>query len=343
MTQTFSLVPAVVSEGNGAADVEASSVRRRESAFERFVAWLRELVHALQSLWSAQGLVGWLGPYRVSEKIGQGGMGVIYKATFPRSARPVAIKLLPTERASAEQRQRFRREARLTSLLRHPNTVSVFDFGKTRDGALYYVMEYLDGSDLQTLVESEGPQSPARVANMLAELAAALGEVHELGLIHGDVKPANVVCCTSEDGADRIKVLDFGLAREVGHGMNDSWAADSQEVLGTPLYLAPEALLDPRRVDARTDLYALGAVGYFLLTGTPPFSGKTALEVFTQHLHTEPVPPSVRLDAEIPAELESLILSCLAKAPEARPASAAALCRALCELRGRPNSAVVCA
>ncbi len=289
------------------------------------------LWRSVSDLWRRPELVGWLGPYELSEKIGQGGMGVVFKASHRRSQRSVAIKLLPSDRTSDRDLERFQREACLTRSLRHPNTIAVYDFGRTRDGAPFYVMEYLDGRDLQTLVDAEGPQDAARVAYVLAELAGALGEVHDKGLLHGDVKPANVMCCPREGGGDQVKVLDFGLAREVGR-MSDSSAGDRQTLLGTPLYLSPEALLAPEAVDGRSDLYAVGAIGYFMLTGKPPFAGKTVLDVLTQHLHATPVPPSTRLGAAVPLDLEALILSCLAKAPGARPPSAAALRDALLPL-----------
>jgi eukaryotic-like serine/threonine-protein kinase len=317
------------------ASLLASGIRQRRTGVERAAEFLGELVHALWSfvrdVWRRPSLVGWFGPYLLSEQIGQGGMGVVFKGSHRQSRRPVAIKLLPSGRTSEIDLKRFRREACLTSSLRHPNTIDVFDFGKTRDGALFYVMEYVDGRDLQTLVDVEGPQSPARVAYLLAELSAALSEVHEKGLLHGDVKPANVMCSARDDGTDQVKVLDFGLARRIG-AVKESWAGDRDALVGTPLYLAPEALLEPETVDGRSDLYAVGAVGYFLLTGTPPFTGRTVLDVLTQHLHAEPVPPSKRLGAPVPRELEALILRCLAKAPEARPVSAAALCDALLPL-----------
>jgi eukaryotic-like serine/threonine-protein kinase len=289
------------------------------------------LWRSVSDLWRRPSLVGWLGPYELSEKIGQGGMGVVFKASHRSSQRNVAIKLLPSDRTNERDLERFQREACLTRSLRHPNTIEVYDFGKTRDGAPFYVMEYLDGRDLQTLVDAEGPQDPARVAYILAELAGALGEVHDKGLLHGDVKPANVMCSSREDGGDQVKVLDFGLAREVGR-VNDAGAGDRQALVGTPLYLSPEALLAPEAVDGRSDLYAVGAVGYFLLTGNPPFAGKTVLDVLVQHLHATPEPPSKRLGAALPPELEAVILGCLAKAPEARPPSAAALRAALLPL-----------
>jgi eukaryotic-like serine/threonine-protein kinase len=272
-----------------------------------------------------------LGQYTLGEKIGEGGMGVVYKANHALLRRPAAIKLLAPECTGEQNLKRFEREVQATSQLTHPNTISVYDFGRTANGTFYYAMEYVEGLDLQTLVEQDGPQDPARVAHLLAQLAGALAEAHGVGLVHRDVKPANVMLCQRGGLQDVVKVLDFGLTKDLTAN-NDLNQTDVHHILGTPLYLSPEAITSPESVDARSDLYALGAVGYFLLTGAPLFSGKNVVEVCGHHLHTVPVPPSVRLGAKIPEKLEALILSCLAKAPEERPASAAQLQKALVEL-----------
>ncbi|HEU4576727.1 MAG TPA: serine/threonine-protein kinase [Polyangiaceae bacterium] len=262
-----------------------------------------------------------IGEYVLGEKLGEGGMGVVYKGSHACSERPVAIKLLPAQRASRENIQRFEREARLARRLSHPNTIEVYDLGRTREGLPYFTMELVDGLDLQTLVEREGPLAPARVAHLLSQLAGALDEVHSAGLIHGDVKPANAMLCRG----DRVKMLDFGLSRPVDESIADDEGDGYAAIAGTPLYLAPEAITAPENVDARSDLYALGALGYFLLTGVPPFSGRTLVEVCSQHVHSQPLPPSRRLGVSVPAQLEALLLECLDKAPERRPRSAAAL------------------
>jgi serine/threonine protein kinase len=262
-----------------------------------------------------------VGEYVLGEKLGEGGMGVVYKGSHACSERPVAIKLLPAQRASRENIQRFEREARLGRRLSHPNTIEVYDLGRTREGLPYFAMELVDGLDLQTLVEREGPLAPARVAHLLCQLAGALDEVHSAGLIHGDVKPANAMLCRG----DRVKMLDFGLSRPVDESIADDEGDGYAAIAGTPLYLAPEAITAPENVDARSDLYALGALGYFVLTGVPPFSGRTLVEVCSQHVHSQPLPPSRRLGVSVPAQLEALLLECLDKAPERRPRSAAAL------------------
>jgi eukaryotic-like serine/threonine-protein kinase len=261
------------------------------------------------------------GAYTLDEKIGEGGMGVVYRASHALLRRPAAIKLLSPERTRARDFERFEREVQLTSQLSHPNTISIYDFGRTADGAFYYAMEYVDGSDLETLVEREGPQEPARVARLLAQLSGALREAHDIGLVHRDIKPANVMLCRRGGVSDVVKVLDFGLIKRVGEPSDTPRSAVNQ-IVGTPLYLSPEALTSPERMDGRSDIYAVGAVGYFLLTGEPPFTGGNILEICGHHLHSAPVPPSRRLGRPVPAALEQLILRCLAKQAERRPDAA---------------------
>ena len=284
---------------------------------------------------AAAGLgTGRFGQYTLHEKIGEGGMGVVFRATHALLGRPAAVKLLAGGHGSREQLARFEREAELTSRLSHPNTVAVYDFGRTAAGTPFYAMEYLDGLDLQSLVELHGPQDARRVAHLLAQLAGALAEAHGMGLVHRDVKPANVMLCERGGSHDVVKVLDFGLTKELGVSAENDGAEDDR-VIGTPLYLPPEAILSPERVDARSDLYAVGALGYFLLTGEPPFVGGSLAEVCAQHLHAAPVPPSRRGIRNVPPGLEALLLRCLAKSPEQRPESAAALRAALLELAAR--------
>ncbi|HEV8549595.1 MAG TPA: serine/threonine-protein kinase, partial [Polyangiaceae bacterium] len=206
------------------------------------------------------------------------------------------------------------------SRLRHPNAVSVYDSGRTRDGSPYYVMEYLDGLDLERLVAEQGPLSPARTIRVLGQVCGALGELHALGLVHRDIKPANIMLSSRAGESEVAKVVDYGLARAVGDDSDET-----SVISGTPLYLAPEAVTHPASVDARADIYALGAVAYFLLTGQHVFQGNSVVEVLGGHLFEAPVPPSERLAQPLPAALEALVLRCLAKDPAARPASAEAL------------------
>jgi serine/threonine-protein kinase len=262
-----------------------------------------------------------LGQYTLEEKLGEGGMGVVYKASHAMLRRPTAIKLLPPEKARAMALKRFEREVQLTAQLTSPNTVTVYDYGRTVDGLFYYVMEYLEGVDLEALVAADGPQPAARVVHVLRQVCGALEEAHGVGLIHRDIKPANIILCSRRGGADFVKVVDFGLVKSLDvpdEGLTGDGLA------GTPLYLPPEALRSPETVDARSDLYALGAVAYFMLTGRPVFEGRTLIDVCDQHLHVLPVPPSAR-GAVLPAALERTVLRCLAKDAQERPQSAAAL------------------
>jgi eukaryotic-like serine/threonine-protein kinase len=267
-----------------------------------------------------------IGQYRLEEKIGEGGMGIVYLARHALLRRPTAIKLLPVERSGEHAIRRFEQEVRLTSALTHPNTISIFDFGRTPDGVFYYAMEYLDGVTLEDLVAHAGPLPAARVVHLLKQVCGALTEAHALGLVHRDIKPANLMVCTRGLVPDQIKVLDFGLVKEQASAAAGLSMAGA--LLGTPAYLPPEAILDPGKVDARSDLYALGAVGYFLLAGRPVFEGGTLVEVCAKHLHSEPEPLAAA-GVALPAELERSIASCLAKSPAARPASAAELFVAL--------------
>ncbi len=273
-----------------------------------------------------------LGQYTLEQKLGEGGMGVVYRASHAMMRRPTAIKLLPREKAGEASLARFEREVQQTARLTHPNTITIYDYGRTPDGVFYYAMELLDGASLQTIVEHDGPQPPARVVRVLEMVAAGLAEAHELGIIHRDIKPANIFLCRQGGEFDIAKVLDFGLVKVIEEAQDPGITLDGV-VSGTPQYLAPEALTDPDIVDARGDLYALGAVGYYLVTGEHVFTGNIA-EVCGHHLHTEPMSPSERLGREVSAELEAIIMQCLAKKPGDRPGSAAELRKRLTSLRG---------
>jgi len=275
-----------------------------------------------------------LGQYTLEEKLGEGGMGTVYRARHAMLRRPTAIKLLPPDKAGRAALERFQREVQLTAALSHPNTVSVFDYGRTPDGIFYYAMEYLDGTNLEGLVRHDGPQPEGRVAHVLAQVASALVEAHGVGLIHRDIKPENVILCERGGIPDVAKVVDFGLVKDLEQGPSHLSRADV--VQGTPLYLSPEAVKAPSEVGARSDLYGLGAVGYFLLTGQPVFPGATLVEVCSHHLHTPPVPPAERVGRELHPGLEALILACLEKDPARRPSSAAELRRRLQSLEGLP-------
>ncbi|HTE55190.1 MAG TPA: serine/threonine-protein kinase [Kofleriaceae bacterium] len=267
-----------------------------------------------------------LGQYTLEQKLGEGGMGVVYRASHRMLRRPAALKLLQPDRTGARAIARFEREVQLTATLTHPNTVAIYDFGRTPDGVFYYVMEYLDGVDLDALIRKDGPQCAGRVVHILRQVAGALGEAHAAGLIHRDIKPANIVLSERGISRDFAKVVDFGLVRDLGQGPAESMIGTLQ---GTPLYLSPESIATPELVDGRSDLYALGAAAYFLLTGSPIFDAQTLVGLCEQHLHAVPVPPSERGGRPVPAGLEALVLACLAKRPEDRPQSADDLVAAL--------------
>jgi eukaryotic-like serine/threonine-protein kinase len=266
-----------------------------------------------------------LGQYTLDEKIGEGGMGIVYRAHHALLRRPTAVKLLPAERAGVSNLSRFEREVQLTSSLTHPNTVAIYDYGHTPDGIFYYAMEYLDGMDLEELVELHGPQDPARVVHVLKQVCGALAEAHEVGLVHRDVKPANILLCERGGMPDTAKVVDFGLVKQLSTSGAGPGVSTVNNIMGTPLYLSPEAITSPETVDSRSDLYAVGAVAYYLVTGKPVFEGETLVEVCGHHLHSVPVGPSERLGGAVPSKLETVILRCLAKQPADRPASAAVL------------------
>jgi serine/threonine-protein kinase len=265
-----------------------------------------------------------LGQYTLQERLGEGGMGVVYRAQHAMLRRPTAIKLLRPDKAGAQSLARFEREVQLTAQLSHPNTVSVFDYGRTPDGVFYYAMEYLEGINLETLVREFGPQDPGRVVHILRQVAGSLAEAHGVGLVHRDVKPANIILCQRGGVPDVAKVVDFGLAKDL-EGAASTALTRATDITGTPMYLAPEAITDPELVDGRSDLYALGAVGYYLLAGAHVFEGGTLVEVCSHHLRTPPVAPSVRLGRPLPPDLESVILSCLEKDPVRRPPTADAV------------------
>jgi len=270
------------------------------------------------------------GQYHLVEKIGEGGMGVVYRARHRMLRRDTALKILPPARHSAGAIARFEREVQLTAQLSHPNTVTVFDYGRTPDGLFYYTMELLEGATLEDIVAGTGPLPPARVARILTQVAGALAEAHALGMVHRDVKPSNIMLCERGGELDVAKVLDFGLVRESVTGRPSLAVTGARDVLGTPLYMSPEAITAPEAVTGASDLYSLGAVAVLLLTGKPLFAARSMVEVCSHHLHTAPTAPSASV--EVPEALEALVLACLAKSADDRPKGARALHDALAAL-----------
>jgi serine/threonine-protein kinase len=277
-----------------------------------------------------------MGSYQLGELLGRGGMGEVYRATHRMLARPAAIKLIRPEmlggRDDADARlavARFRREAEAAANLRSPHTVELYDFGVTDDQTLYFVMELLDGMDLETLVRQHGPVPGGRVVHILVQACASLEEAHVRGLVHRDIKPANIHVGRLGLVLDFVKVLDFGLVKPIADGNPEhSLTTQAGLIIGTPGYMAPEFALSDN-VDGRADLYALGCVAYYLLTGQQVFEGETVMQVIGKHLQAVPVPPSQRVPFAISPGLEAVVLACLAKKPEERPHSAAELARRL--------------
>ncbi len=272
-----------------------------------------------------------LGQYLLEEKIGGGGMGEVWRARHRLLIRPAAIKLI-RQRALGTMSgdpellvRRFEREARATAALTSPHTVQLYDFGVAEDGRLYYVMELLDGLDLDTLVKQHGPLPAERVVHLLRQVCSALQDAHANGLVHRDIKPANLVVSRAGTTFDFVKVLDFGLVKLDGARVGDQKAIDlsaEDSWSGTPGYMAPEVVLGAADTDHRVDLYALGCVAYWLLTGMRVFEGDNAMQVMVQHVQAEPKRPSHRVDRPIPAPLEHLVMQCLEKDPARRPAGA---------------------
>ncbi|MGD9648259.1 MAG: serine/threonine-protein kinase [Pirellulales bacterium] len=270
-----------------------------------------------------------LGQYRLGEQIGAGGMGEVYLAEHRLLKRPCAIKLIRPHRAGDPKvLARFEREVQATAKLSHWNTIEIFDYGHTNDGTFYYVMEYLPGLSLADLVKLHGPLPPERAIHLLAQTCDALGEAHSQGLVHRDIKPSNIFAAHRGGVHDVVKLLDFGLVKPLGD-VESTQLTQEGVITGTPLFMSPEQALD-RDADARSDIYALGAVAYYLVTGRPPFDGLKPLELLFAHAQ-EPVPPPSQLNADVPADLEQVILRALAKKPADRWADAASMRRALDE------------
>ena len=286
-----------------------------------------------------------LGSYRLIERVAEGGMGEVWRAQHRLLARPAAIKLI---RASAtagipagtegEAHRRFEREAQVTASLRSPHTVDLFDFGITDDGTFYYVMELLDGFNLDTLVKRFGPLPAERAVHLLRQLCHSLGEAHALGLVHRDIKPANILVCRYGGDYDFVKVLDFGIVKSTLDVMQTGATVTGHNVLrGTPAFIAPEQALGERQIDSRADIYATGCVAYWLLTGELVFTGDSAIKVILDHAKTTPIPLSQRTEQPIPAELERTVMACLAKDPAERPQSAKELAHRLAAI-GQVNA-----
>lgn len=293
-----------------------------------FGALMAAVIVALLSSWS---VVKWrlqarhvrrVGPYTIERQIGEGGMATVYLARHALLRRPTAIKILRPHMATDEIQARFRREVEFAAQLSHPNNIEIYDYGRTRDGVFYYAMEYLVGLTLAELVARSGPVAPGRSVHVLRQLCAALREVHGRGLVHRDIKPENIMLCERGGEFDVVKVLDFGIVKSLDGAVTRDLTRTTR-VLGTPAYMAPERLRDPADVDARADIYAVGAVGFFLLTGQRPFEGGSDQELAQRIVHVPVPPPSKLAPFPVPPPLDDLILRCMAKERDARPGDVA--------------------
>ncbi len=280
----------------------------------------------MQQLGSEVGHARQLGAYTLKSQIGAGGMGEVWSASHRYLARPAAIKLVNALAAGSSQRalpERFEREAQATAALKSPHTVQVYDFGVSDDGRLYYAMELLEGTDLDSLVKHHGAQPPERVVHWLRQVCHSLAEAHENGLVHRDIKPANLFVCRYGREDDFIKVLDFGLVSlNLPESAPRTALTGTGHIIGTPSCMAPEMATNGHRVDGRSDLYSLGCVAYFLLTGHHVFAATSAIETVAGHVTKPAPPPSKAALQAIPEELDRIVLSCLEKRPQSRPQSA---------------------
>ncbi|MCB1161767.1 protein kinase [bacterium] len=279
-----------------------------------------------------------MGSYELETLLGRGGMGEVWRARHRLLARPAAIKLIrpeflggASERERQVMRQRFEREAKATAALRSPHSVELFDYGVSGDGTFYYVMELLEGVDAQALVAGDGPLPWPRAVFLLRQVCHSLAEAHGGGLVHRDIKPANVFVCRYGLDLDFVKVLDFGLVKQAATPLDDTDPLTVQGgVQGTPAFMAPEQALG-KGDDARADLYAVGCLAYWMLTGQTVFTGETAMELLVQHARSAPAAPSTRTELPIPPALEALVMACLEKDPAARPQTAGAVDAALAD------------
>jgi serine/threonine-protein kinase len=276
------------------------------------------------------------GNYELIAPLGAGGMGEVWRGRHKLLNRQAAIKLIRADTSGRLDRsegrnlaRRFEREARATSLLKSPHTVQVHDFGTVDDGTFYYVMELLEGWSLGELVRNEGPLEPERVVPILQQACESLAEAHDHGLIHRDIKPGNVFLCKLGVRYDHVKVLDFGLVKVVDAQGHDQTQLTADIAPGTPAFMAPEAARGGDQVDARSDIYALGCVAYWLLTGQFVFPADSPLELVMAHLEKQPEPPSRRTELAVPPALDQIVMDCLEKDPAHRPQSAAELAQRL--------------
>ncbi len=295
-------------------------------AFVTLVLMGRRLQKKLRLVWEESERFG---QYTLEEKVGAGGMGAVYKARHALLRRPTAVKILRSHEVSKDSAARFEREVQLTSRLSHPNTIAIYDYGHTPEGDFYYAMEYIDGLSLDRLVQRFGPISEARAIHILRQACASLREAHDAGLVHRDVNPGNIMICRRAGEYDVVKVLDFGIVKDVGAEESNPALTGKHVYPGTPLYMSPEQVLSPETIGAQSDVYQIGAVGYFLITGEPVFAGKDIEHLFSQHAWVDPRYPSARSNRAIARDFETLIMQCLQKEEAERPNGMSTLIEAL--------------
>lgn len=260
-----------------------------------------------------------LGQYELQQMVGQGGMGAVYRGTHQLLQRDVAIKVLEATKLSEKAASRFEREVQMTARLRHPNTIDIYDYGRTEEGTFFYVMEFIDGMTLQELVDQFGAQLPGRVIHLMLQICGSLAEAHQQGMVHRDIKPSNILLTARAGLYDMIKVLDFGLVKNINETALELTHTDG--ITGTPMYMSPESVRDAAMADQRSDLYSVGAVGYTLLTGQPTFDSDSSVDVCLKQLKEMPLKPEERLGRPLPADLQNVLMSCLRKDPNERPRS----------------------
>ena len=300
------------------------NVRELENLLERVIVSADSPILEIDEGLLHEGLR--VGSYRLIDRLGAGGMGEVWLGKHQLLARPAAVKLINTEALSKLGHEtvfveRFKREAATTAQLRSPHTVELYDFGVTDDGAFYYVMELLIGMDLSTMVERFGPLPPERVVALLLQACRSLGEAHTAGLVHRDVKPSNLFACKLGEDFDFLKVLDFGMVKSL-QSEHDMTLTQQGLAMGSPSFMAPEQVEQDLAMDGRADLYGLGCAAYWMLTGKLVFEAPNPVQMLMKHTQATPKPPSESAPVPIPQALDDLVLACLAKKPEARPANA---------------------
>jgi tRNA A-37 threonylcarbamoyl transferase component Bud32 len=333
MVSGMALTPVALSLGAGLYQ-DALTARFIGIFFVQVVVWMAlggalaaYGAHRIETL-RRQAAARQLGPYQLKRRLGVGGMGEVYLAEHVLLKQPCAVKLIRPDRAGdARQVARFEREVRAMAHLKHWNTVQVYDYGRADDGTFYYAMEYLRGVSLRDLVERHGPLAPARVVHLLRQVCASLRKAHAAGLVHRDVKPGNIMVCEVGGIADVAKLLDFGLVQARASDDGERLTVEGT-VAGTPAFMSPEQAGGEDDLDARSDIYSVGAVAFFLLIGRPPFVSDKAIQIVLAHIHEAP-PALTRLRPDVPVDLEAVVLRCLEKKPEGRFAGAGAVEEAL--------------